>query len=58
MEKRPRPNVVIVMGDEHPVLMTGCHGHRIAKTPTLDGLANSGVVFDAAYCPSRICAPS
>ena len=58
MEKRANPNVVILMGDEHPVFMTGCYGHRTVKTPALDGLASSGVVFDAAYCPSPICAPS
>jgi len=53
-----RPNVLILMGDEHPVFMSGCYGHRSVRTPTLDGLAARGVVFDAAYCPSPICAPS
>jgi len=53
-----RPNVLVLMGDEHPVFMTGCYGHRSAKTPALDRLASRGTVFDAAYCPSPICAPS
>lgn len=53
-----RPNILILMGDEHPVFMTGCYGHRSVKTPTLDKLASEGAVFDAAYCPSPICAPS
>jgi len=54
----PNPNVLMLMGDEHPVFMLGCYGHRSVKSPTLDGLAQRGVVFDAAYCPSPICAPS
>ncbi|MBN1676199.1 MAG: sulfatase-like hydrolase/transferase [Kiritimatiellae bacterium] len=53
-----RPNILLLMGDEHPVFMTGCYGHRSVKTPTLDALAARGTVFDAAYCPSPICAPS
>jgi len=53
-----RPNVLLIMGDEHPVFMNGCYGHKVAKTPTLDALAESGVIFDAAYCPSPLCAPS
>jgi len=53
-----RPNILILMDDEHPVFMTGCYGHRSAKTPSIDALAEDGVVFDAAYCPSPICAPS
>ena len=58
MAKTSRPNILLLMGDEHPVFMTGCHGHRSVKTPTMDMLAEEGVVFDAAYCPSPICAPS
>jgi choline-sulfatase len=54
----PRPNVLFLMSDEHPVFMTGCYGHRSVKTPTIDALAARGVVFDAAYTPSPICCPA
>lgn len=53
-----KPNILLLMGDEHPVFMTGCYGHPQVQTPTLDALAARGTVFDAAYCPSPICAPS
>ncbi|MBT3375411.1 MAG: choline-sulfatase [Lentisphaerae bacterium] len=53
-----RPNVLLLMGDEHPVFMTGCYGHRSVRTPTIDRLSATGTTFDAAYCPSPICAPS
>jgi choline-sulfatase len=53
-----RPNILLLMGDEHPVFMTGCYGHRSVLTPNLDALAARGAIFDAAYCPSPICAPS
>lgn len=31
-----RPDILLIMGDERPVFMTGCYGHRSAKTPNLD----------------------
>lgn len=52
------PNILLLMSDEHPVFMTGCYGHPSVRTPTIDRLAEEGTVFDAAYCPSPICAPS
>lgn len=58
MATADRPRIILLMGDEHPVFMTGCYGHRSVKTPALDELAAKGAVFDAAYCPSPICAPS
>jgi choline-sulfatase len=46
------------MGDQHPFSMLGCYGHPVVKTPNLDHLAEEGAVFDGAYCPSPLCAPS
>lgn len=51
-------NVVVFLSDEQPAFMTGCYGDPLAHTPTMDGLARTGAVFDAAYCASPICCPS
>jgi choline-sulfatase len=53
-----RPNILLLISDEHPPQLTGCYGHRRVRTPTIDGLGARGAIFDAAYCPSPICAPS
>ena len=58
MSDSRRPNILLLMSDSHPVFLTGCYGHPHARTPSLDALAARGAVFDAAYCPSPICAPS
>ncbi len=52
-----RPNVLLLLVDDlKPVL--GCYGDAIARTPSLDKLAASGIRFDMAYCNQAVCAPS
>lgn len=53
-----RPNILLIMSDEHDPAVTGCHGHPCVQTPHLDRLAEDGVTFDAAYCNSPMCVPS
>ena len=53
-----RPNIVILMADQLAAPALPFYGHRVGKAPNLSRLAAEGVVFDAAYCNSPICAPS
>jgi len=53
-----RPNILVIMSDEHNASVMGCAGNTIIHTPNLDGLAKDGVVFDACYCASPLCVPS
>lgn len=53
-----RPNIMLIMSDEHDPAVTGCYGHRHVLTPHLDQLASEGAIFDRAYCNSPICVPS
>lgn len=53
-----RPNILIVMSDEHSRRVAGCYGDTNVKTPNLDRLAKQSIVFDAAYTPSPICVPA
>lgn len=55
---RPRPNVMLIVADQHNANVMGNAGHPIVKTPQLDRLAESGVRFDRAYCQDAICVPS
>ena len=36
----------------------GCYGVKTAKTPNIDALAASGMVFNHAYCQQALCSPS
>ncbi|GAA6207470.1 choline-sulfatase [Cognatishimia sp. WU-CL00825] len=53
-----KPNIVLIMADQFAPHFCGAYGHRTAKTPHIDALANRGMRFDAAYCNSPLCAPS
>ncbi len=45
------------MSDEHRPDVTGYEGNTVIRTPVLDELARTGVVFRNAYTPSPICIP-
>ncbi len=53
-----RPNIVMVLTDQHAARILGCAGDPWAQTPELDALAAQGVRFDSCYCPSPLCVPS
>lgn len=52
-----RPNILFLMSDEHRADVTGFAGDPIVRTPVLDYLAETGIVFRNAYTPSPICIP-
>ncbi len=45
------------MSDEHRADVSGFGGDEVVRTPVLDELARTGVVFRNAYTPSPICVP-
>ena len=53
-----RPNILVIMSDEHNASVMGCAGNGIIQTPSLDRMAAGGVVFDDCYCNSPLCVPS
>lgn len=56
-----RPNIVYIMSDDHAFQAISAYGHpisRVAPTPNIDRIANSGVRFDRAYCGNSISGPS
>src|SRR5918992_3011109 len=53
-----RPNVLLIMADQLAASWLPVHGHALVHAPNLDGLAERSTVFESAYCPSPLCAPS
>jgi arylsulfatase A-like enzyme len=53
-----RPDVILIMTDQHRHDHVGFGGNTIVQTPHLDELAARSVVFDRAYVTNPICMPS
>ncbi len=57
-----RPNILLILSDDHSVPHLGCYGSENCKrfniTPHLDALAEEGMRFDRAYTSAPQCAPS
>jgi len=57
-QENKRPNVVLIVSDDHGRETLGCYGNPAIKTPNLDGLAAEGVRFTNAFCTSASCSAS
>ncbi|MBN2308241.1 MAG: sulfatase-like hydrolase/transferase [Candidatus Hydrogenedentes bacterium] len=53
-----RPNVLIIMTDQHRADLMTCEGRDLVPTPNMDRIASRGVRFTNAYCPYPVCVAS
>lgn len=59
MAQRDRPNVVLIVSDDHGYGDRGLLGiDRRVRTPALDRLAAEGISCDEAYVTAPVCSPS
>jgi uncharacterized sulfatase len=54
----PRPNIVLIISDDHGWTDYSFMGHPQIQTPQLDKLAAQSVTFRRGYVPSSLCCPS
>ncbi|WAJ72028.1 sulfatase family protein [Catenovulum adriaticum] len=57
-ELAKKPNILLILSDDHAWNDYGFMGHDIVKTPSLDKLAHQGATFKRAYVPTSLCRPS
>ena len=53
-----RPNIILLMGDDHGWEETGYNGHPHVKTPVLDDMAATGLRMDRFYAAHPSCSPT
>jgi choline-sulfatase len=51
-------NVLLIMVDQLAAGWLPAYGHPVVQAPNITALARAGAVFESAYCPSPLCAPS
>ena len=52
-----RPNIVLLITDQHAATALSCTGNRDLATPALDQLAKEGLRFNRAYVTQPLCLP-
>src|ERR1035438_8649246 len=53
-----RPNIVMIVTDDHGVGEVWCYGYPEVRTPNLDRLAASGMRFTQWYANAPVCSAS
>lgn len=53
-----KPNIVIIISDDHAYQAIGAYGGAFMPTPGIDRLAHEGAVFNNAFVTNSICGPS
>lgn len=53
-----RPNIILILIDDAGYVDFGFMGSEDLKTPNIDALAESGVIFTDAHVSATVCAPS
>lgn len=56
MEKRP--NILIILADQHRYDCLGCNGNLDVKTPNLDALAQDGIIYENCCTTFPVCTPA
>jgi arylsulfatase A-like enzyme len=53
-----RPNIVIIISDDHAYQTISAYGSTSGHTPQIDRIADGGAIFNRAYVVNSICGPS
>ena len=52
------PNILFIQADQLAAAYLGCYGNSVSKSPEIDSLAATGMLFERAYTNFPLCAPS
>lgn len=57
-QAQKQPNVLVIMADDLGYEDLGFQGSPKVKTPNIDAIARSGIIFSDAHTTASVCAPS
>ncbi|MFK7743345.1 MAG: sulfatase [Planctomycetota bacterium] len=53
-----RPNILFIFSDDHAANAISAYGSRVNKTPSIDRVAQQGLLFRNNCCGNALCGPS
>jgi arylsulfatase A-like enzyme len=53
-----KPNILLILSDDHAKKALSCYGNTDIQTPALDRIAKEGMRFEHALTPNSFCTPS
>jgi arylsulfatase A-like enzyme len=53
-----RPNIILIMSDDHAYQAISAYSNHLMETPNIDRIAEEGILFSNACVTNSICAPS
>jgi arylsulfatase A-like enzyme len=53
-----QPNIVLFLADDQGAWALGCAGNAEVRTPNLDRIAATGMMFENFFCSSPVCSPA
>jgi arylsulfatase A-like enzyme len=53
-----KPNILVIIVDQHRADCVGAYGNRDVRTPHIDALAADGVRYKNCFCTFPVCTPS
>lgn len=53
-----RPNIVLILTENHGAWTLGCYGNKDIRTPNIDRLAAEGTLFKRALASNPVCSPT
>jgi arylsulfatase A-like enzyme len=56
--QQKRPNILIILSDDHAQQTISAYGSKLAQTPNIDRIAKEGAIFTNSFVTNSICAPS
>ena len=58
LEPARRPNIAMILTDDHAAHAIGVYGSVVNRTPRIDEIARHGVVLEHCFATNSLCAPS
>ena len=56
--KNKRPNIVVIISDDHTMQAIDAYGAKYGISPNIDRLAKEGMIFNQSFVTNSLCAPS